>query len=279
MRSRILLILVDGLRPEALSLAACPAMGSLIAQGASTLSARSVVPTMTLPCHMSLVLSVPPERHGVLENLWQPPLVSHPGLFEVVRHGGLRASMVFNWAALRAMAGADSLYFSWFLDCLAHDDGDDRVTDAAERHMRRDEPDFAFVYLGTADIAGHEHRFLSDRYLRQVERVDRCVERLVAAHPVEGHVLVHSDHGGHDWTHGTDEPEDITIPWILKGPGVHSGFTLEAAVSLLDTAPTVAHLLGLPSPPEWEGSIVHEAFLPIDIERPEAARPGPHVAG
>ncbi len=267
MRSRVLLILVDGLRPEALSLASCPAMESLVGRGASTLSARSVMPTMTLPCHLSLSLSVPPERHGVLENLWQPPLVSHPGLFEVVRHGGLRASMLFNWAALRAIASADSLYFSWFLDCLGHEDGDDRVTDAAVRHIRADEPDFAFVYLGTADIAGHDHRFLSDRYLRQVERVDRCVERLVEAHPEEGHVLLHSDHGGHDWTHGTDEPEDMTIPWILTGPEVRPGHHLSTPVTLLDTAPTVAHLLNVPAPPEWEGTIVQEAFASLDSER------------
>jgi arylsulfatase A-like enzyme len=76
----------------------------------------------------------------------------------------------------------------------------------------------------------------------------------------EGHVLLHSDHGGHDWTHGTDQPEDMTIPWILSGPRVRSGSTLDAPVSLLDSAPTVAHLLGLPAPLEWEGRVVEEAL-------------------
>ena len=271
MRSRVLLILVDGLRPEALSLASCPAINDLIARGASTLTATSVMPTMTLPCHTSLVLSVPPERHGIVENLWQPPLVSHPGLFEVVRYASLRASMLYNWAPLRNIAQPESLYFSWFLDCLSREDGDERVADAAVRHIQRDEPDFAFVYLGTADIAGHDHRFLSERYLRQVERIDGCVGRLLAAHPREGHVVLHSDHGGHDWTHGTDEPEDMTIPWILSGPGVRSGATIESPVSLLDSAPTVAHLLGLPAPLEWEGRVVHEAF--------DASSLGPNDSG
>lgn len=262
MRSPVLLILVDGLRPDALALASCPSLEGLVQSGASTREARSVVPSMTLPCHMSLALSVPPDRHGIGENVWQAPLVSHPGLFEVIRHGGLRASMLYNWAPLRAMAQADSLYYSWFLDSLRHEDGDERVTDAAVQHLVKDEPDFAFVYLGTVDIAGHDHGFMSDRYLRQVERVDGCVGRLVAEHPARGHVLLHSDHGGHDWTHGTEEPEDMTIPWLITGPGVRAGHSLATEVSLLDTAPTVAHLLALSTPAEWEGTPVHEAFLP-----------------
>jgi predicted AlkP superfamily pyrophosphatase or phosphodiesterase len=236
-------------------------MTSLVERGASCLSASSVMPTMTLPCHTSLFLSVPPERHGIVENLWRTPAVSHPGLFEVVRHASLRASMHYNWAPLRHMAAPESLYFSWFLDCLSREDGDDRVAEAAAVHIERDEPDFAFVYLGTADIAGHDHRFLGDRYLRQVERIDGCVGRLLAAHTNVGHVLLLSDHGGHEWTHGTDEPEDMTIPWVLAGPGVRSGETIDAPVSLLDTAPTIAHLLGLPAPDEWEGRVVHEALL------------------
>ena len=260
MPSRILLILIDGLRPDALTLASCPAIEGLLGSGASTLSARSVVPSMTLPCHMSLALSVPPDRHGLFENQWQQPLVSHPGLFEVVRHASLKASMVYNWAPLRMMAMAESLHFSWFLDCLREEDGDRRVTDAARDHLRHDEPDFAFVYLGSVDIAGHDHGFLSDRYLRQVERIDDCVAGLIEAHPTEGHLLLHSDHGGHDWTHGTEEPEDMTIPWVITGPGVLPGHAICSEVSLLDTAPTVAHLLGLPAPPEWEGAFVLEAF-------------------
>lgn len=259
MPSRILLILIDGLRPDALTLASCPAIEGLLGSGASTLSARSVVPSMTLPCHMSLALSVP-DRHGLFENQWQQPLVSHPGLFEVVRHASLKASMVYNWAPLRMMAMAESLHFSWFLDCLREEDGDRRVTDAARDHLRHDEPDFAFVYLGSVDIAGHDHGFLSDRYLRQVERIDDCVAGLIEAHPTEGHLLLHSDHGGHDWTHGTEEPEDMTIPWVITGPGVLPGHAICSEVSLLDTAPTVAHLLGLPAPPEWEGAFVLEAF-------------------
>ena len=32
-----------------------------------------------------------------------------------------------------------------------------------------------------------------------------------------------ADHGGHDRTHGTDSPEDMTIPFIIKGKNFKVG--------------------------------------------------------
>jgi hypothetical protein len=52
----------------------------------------------------------------------------------------------------------------------------------------------------------------------------------------------------------------MTIPWVLAGPGVRAGHALEGAVSLLDTAPTLAHLMGLTAHADWEGRVVAEAF-------------------
>jgi predicted AlkP superfamily pyrophosphatase or phosphodiesterase len=256
----VLILLVDGLRPEALAESHCPAMKGLMEGGASTRAASSVMPTMTLPCHLSLALSVPPERHGVLTNEWRPPDCSHPGLFEVACAQGLRASMVYNWGPLRYMAGPESLSFSLFRSDLLRPDGDDAIAEAAARHLERDLPDLAFVYLGTVDVAGHDHGFLSARYLEQVERVDRAVEKVLGAFDPSGHVLFQSDHGGHDYTHGFDCPEDVLIPWALRGPKARGAHSLIAPVSLLDTAPTVAHLLGIPAPEEWAGQVVAEAF-------------------
>ena len=50
-----------------------------------------------------------------------------------------------------------------------------------------------------------------------------------------------ADHGGHDRTHGTDSPEDMTIPFIINGKDFKAGEKLEN-VSIKDIAPTVAKL-------------------------------------
>jgi arylsulfatase A-like enzyme len=80
-------------------------------------------------------------------------------------------------------------------------------------------------------------------------------------------IIVTADHGGHDSTHGTDLPEDMTIPWVISGTGiVQKG--LETQVYTMDTAATIAFALGLPLQPEWDGAPVYEAFgLPVDSLR------------
>jgi phosphopentomutase len=123
-----------------------------------------------------------------------------------------------------------------------------------------DRPDFAFVYLGTVDVAGHVSGWMSPAYLAQATRVDEAVGSLLAVLPPDTHVLMQADHGGHDRSHGSDIPDDILIPWLLAGPGVIEGHALESPVSLLDTAPTIARLLGLAPHPEWEGHVRVEAF-------------------
>ncbi len=101
---------------------------------------------------------------------------------------------------------------------------------------------------------------MSEGYLRQAKRDDGNLRRLLDTLPETAHVLVQADHGGHDRDHGTDLPEDLTIPWIVMGPRIRPGFEIAAPVSLLDTAPTLATLLDIPVPPQWEGRSIDEAL-------------------
>ena len=59
-----LFVMIDGLRPDALARIDCPTLTGLMERGASSLHATSVMPSITLPCHMSIFHSVPPTRHG-----------------------------------------------------------------------------------------------------------------------------------------------------------------------------------------------------------------------
>jgi arylsulfatase A-like enzyme len=129
-------------------------------------------------------------------------------------------------------------------------------------YIASDNPDFVFVYLSTADTAGHMYSWMSDGYLQQVERVDAAFGVLLEGIPTGSTILVHSDHGGHERTHGTDSPEDMLIPWLIMGPGIRQGHEIEAAVSLLDTAPTLAAIMDIPAHHDWEGNCISEIFEP-----------------
>jgi arylsulfatase A-like enzyme len=52
----------------------------------------------------------------------------------------------------------------------------------------------------------------------------------------------------------------MTIPWLAVGPGIRAGHAIQSPVSLLDTAPTIARLLGLTASNQWEGRCVDEIF-------------------
>jgi arylsulfatase A-like enzyme len=66
-------------------------------------------------------------------------------------------------------------------------------------------------------------------------------------------LIITSDHGGHEFTHGTTLPEDMTIPWIAVGASVREGYEIPDQVVIYDTAATVLFFLGIPPPVHWDG--------------------------
>lgn len=62
-------------------------------------------------------------------------------------------------------------------------------------------------------------------------------------------------------THGTDLPEDTTIPMFYFGRNFEPGKRFEGG-SILDIAPTIAALMGADASPEWEGSPVIDGCIP-----------------
>lgn len=249
----LLFVMIDGARPDALEPAGCTNLAALIARGAATMQARSVSPSVTLPCHMSLFHSVPPERHGITTNLYTPPARPLTGLVETLRAAGRRSAFIYNWEPLRDLSRPEQLHYAFFREQIYAAECDDPMAAEAVRLLGAGGYDFVFLYFGSVDLAGHGYGWMSPAYLGQLNRVDGLLGQVLHALPAGAHVLVQSDHGGHERTHGTDLPEDMRIPWVVAGPGVRPGHTIDAPVTLLDTAPTITRLLGVPAPPTWEG--------------------------
>ena len=104
---KTLLILVDGMRPD--SLKGIPSAEKFISESTGSIKARTVWPSATLPCHMSLFLSVPPERHGTTTNTYSPQVRPVDGICEVLAKEGLRCAMFTNWDELRDVTRPGSL--------------------------------------------------------------------------------------------------------------------------------------------------------------------------
>lgn len=255
------LVVLDGLRPDAISLVSTPRLDAFSQAGSSTSSATSVVPPMTLPAHLSMLTSVPPAVHGVVDNTWNPQGRSCTNLVDQLAMSGGRSAAFYTWEPLRDLWSPGSMAATWYRNLDWRTDGDHHVAEAVVDFFTHSDAEFAFVYFGSIDIAGHLHGWMSDAYLRQIETVDEALGGVLDGLGADATTVVTSDHGGHDHVHGLDHPDDLTIPWHIAGPGIRRSHRLESDVSLLDTAPTLARALGLRSPTSWQGQAVTEAYV------------------
>lgn len=266
MTSKVLLIILDGCRPDALHQATTPHIDSLWQTGAYSWTAQSVMPSVTLPCHNSMFRGVDPARHGVgADNVFRPSALVFPSLLDVAAQGGKHNAMFYSWEQLRDLGAPGSLKLSYCTMAEYGADNDTGVARVAAEYLVTGQPDFCVLYLGDIDIHGHMYGWMSPEYIAAIEANDRAVGLVLEQLQHAGlrgdyTILVQADHGGHDNDHGTDMPEDMLIPWILNGASVKRGYALQRQVRMVDTPATIAHLLGLEAPPLWEGSPVLEAL-------------------
>lgn len=68
------------------------------------MQAKTVFPSVTLPCHMSLFHSVVPQRHGILTNTFVPMARPVDGLIEKLHNAGKRCAFYYTWEQLRDLA-------------------------------------------------------------------------------------------------------------------------------------------------------------------------------
>src|SRR2546428_6447766 len=66
----VAIIMVDGLRPDALKQATVPTLDGLIQRWASTMKAQTVEPSLTLPAFGPLMSGLPVAQHGVAWNAY-----------------------------------------------------------------------------------------------------------------------------------------------------------------------------------------------------------------
>lgn len=250
----VLLILVDGMRPDSLELCGHPFYREMLKHSIYTLNAQTVMPSVTLPCHFSLFLSVPADRHGILTNTYVPQVRPVNGLCEVLRAAEKQLTFFYSWEELRDLSRPNNLSYSVFIS--GRNNGYDVATPKLTEHylnMKKTmSPDFTFFYLGWPDAAGHGHGWMSYEYIRSVRGCFDEIQRVIEDASDDTLVILTADHGGHNRSHGSDLPEDMTIPLFLYRRDFTPAELPKA--SILDIAPTITKYLGVKADPEWEGT-------------------------
>jgi predicted AlkP superfamily pyrophosphatase or phosphodiesterase len=268
----VVIISIDGLRPDRLLLAKMPALRGLIARGAYTFWAKTTAVAITLPSHTSMLTAVTPRKHGIEWNrdlpLKEAVYPNYPTLFEMARRAGYTTAMVAGKTKFDILNKPGTIQYVYL---PAKDEVEnDHALVAAEKIIAEHQPEVLFIHFSAVDYIGHKYGWASAEQLAAIEQADGHVQRVLAALARAGltertMVIVTSDHGGAGKTHGqADDPRSRYIPWIIAGAHVQSGdLTRDAdlVVNTEDTCATACYLLGLSQLPYFDGRPVLAALV------------------
>jgi predicted AlkP superfamily pyrophosphatase or phosphodiesterase len=255
-KKKVLIIGIDGCRPDALLAAKAPNLKALIKNGAFSDKAQTGDMTASGSGWGSLLTGVWREKHGVrgndfkLANFGEFPDVL--GRIKKARPEAFVASIV-HWDPIQKQIIKKA-------DINASQKTDDRVTTEACDILSQKDPDLLFVHLDDVDGAGHKFGFdpKLQKYLDAIEKADEQVGAIIKA--VENRktyamedwlILVSTDHGGTGKGHGQNIPEHRTIFLIVSGKAAAQG-TIEPAPAIVDVAPTALKHLGIAIDPKWD---------------------------
>jgi arylsulfatase A-like enzyme len=250
-----------------------------------------VLPTVSAPNWGTHLKGAGPELHGYTSNSTRPTpeprVVNQYGIFPSI-FGEVRAAypkaetgVLYDWPVIHYLFETNAVSLEQHLDAKDPEgyDGKDPkqkvehyercaalVADTAATYIREKKPLLVFVYLGAVDETGHIIGHDTPEYFATLKKTDDEVGRLVAAVNDAGIgqetvFLVVADHGGINKGHGGKTLLEIQTPWLIAGPGIKRGHSLDdVSVIHYDTAPTIARLLGLTPPQAWIGHPVADAF-------------------
>ena len=270
---RVILLGIDGLSTDGIQTVNTPNLDRLIRDGAFTLKARGVMPTVSAPNWGSMLTGAGPEQHGMTKNGWTTNNYTveattkdedgyFPSLFTIIREQmpDAKTAIFYDWNALIDLYNPKNIdkveFTSDYIDGYKK----------AIPFIIEEKPEFTFIYAGHVDTEGHKHQHGSPEYYKSIEDVDSKIGELLAALDEaeiydETHIIVISDHGGVGYGHGGESMAEIQVPWIIKGPGIIQNRLIEEPVNTMNTAPTIAYLFGLEQHDHWIGKPVHGAFL------------------
>ena len=288
---RVFLVIVDGLRLD--KSYELPFLDELRRRGIDT-EATSHYPTWSRPNYVSILTGVPPVASGVRTNHHSTP-VALDSLMDRARAAGLRAATATDYDVLprlflrerssQVATGPSSLEDT---DIDAMEDplsaeavrapDANLVSPFDDAHyapwpggfseagwaLAEGNAELVVLLIGAVDAAGHARGGASKDYREAAEIADRALARALGhVDLAQDAIIVTADHGHTNrGGHGGLEPEVLAVPLVAAGAGIRAGAAAEDA-RLIDIAPTVAALLGIPAPGHGLGRTLDE-MLSLD---------------
>lgn len=254
--NKVLIIGIDGCRPDALTAANTPIMDELIKHGAVSYEAKTDALSSSGIGWTGMLTGVWHQKHNVISNAYKNPNTTvYPHFFARVKQADptLKTYSVVNWKPIHNILPEDQV------NKKKHRIFDAWVSRTSSRILKNQDVDVMFVQFDKVDHAGHQTGFSKEnkKYLIAIEKTDNQIGRLIKSiekrktHARENWlIIVSADHGGSGHEHGKDTLEHRRIFYIASGSSAREG-VIDHEVDNIDVAPTALRHLGIELQSAW----------------------------
>lgn len=246
---KVLLIGIDGCRPDAQQVANTPNLDALRDNGTYSYDVMNDGITISGPGWGSLLTGVWPDKHGVTDNTFVGfDFVNYPHLFRKIEEydSDLNTVSVCQWSPINLFLAPFSVD-----ETVNVQDHSTYVEAEAIDQLTNGDPDAIFLHFDDVDHAGHNSGFSPNNqdYLTAIETVDASIGGIMTAltsRPTYANedwaIVVSTDHGGVGTSHGGTSFEHRNIFLFVSGDNIPN---VEIVADSIETAtPPVTNCLG-----------------------------------
>ena len=246
----VVLLALDGISIEGLQEAHTPNIDRLGDAGVFLSRSRGVMPTKSSPNWASILTGVYPNTHGIHSNQWWwfrfKRRLGYPTIFTAIKKSDPKAdtAAIYEWDHFGKLFHPQDLdHNRWVSEYAA-------TTTETANLFGGGTPRFTVIHLVSADMAGHDHNWGSPAYIQGVEFVDSQVGTIVKQLKANGTLdktllVLASDHGGVDKSHGGSSDTELYTGVVFHGPGIKNGLRLKGMTQNVDITATIYHALEL----------------------------------
>lgn len=270
----VFIIGLDGWGAYSVEKAEMPNVKALMEAGSYTLHKRSVLPSSSAVNWASMFMGVGPELHGYTE--WgsrTPELPSRvlnehgifPTVFSELRKAAPDAEMgvLYEWDGIKYLV--DTLALNHHALAPDYSQNPVALCDMACQYIAEKKPVLSAICFDNPDHVGHADGHDTQAYYDKLKELDGYIGRIVDTIKEAGIydnsiIILTSDHGGINTTHGGKTMLEMETPFIIAGKNIKKAGAFDESMMQFDCASTVAAIFGLTQPQAWIGRPMMQVF-------------------
>ncbi len=238
---RVLVIGIDGCRSDVAELANTPNLDNLKANGVYSPHCLNDDITISGPGWSAILCGVWSDKHLVTGNdFGTTDYVNYPTFFSRIEEydASLNTVSICHWSPINTAIIQGSA------DVELNVSSDAAVASEAINQLTNNDPDVMFLHFDEADGVGHSQGFSADvpNYVAIIETIDGLIGDVMTAlnnrpNSVDENwaILVTSDHGGINFSHGGNTFEEENVLFIASGDAIASQLVVRDSM-LMDGA-------------------------------------------